>query len=179
MRAAVIRAEQRGRPCTGEDDVGIDRIDRDPPDIEAVHRRVEAFEALSAVTALVDAVIGAREHRAGLPGMHGQPEDPAFVSQPLADAPPALAAVRAQPSAAPDRPNADREIACHGPVLPSRIAVPAEAGTHSSATHSSNRGSRLSPGMRFLKVQCVPSQPVCETSMTTPSGPAHFCSKLT
>src|SRR5712691_8308195 len=100
MRATILRAEQRGRPCSGEDDVGIDRIDRDPADIEAVHRRVEAFKALSAVTALVDAVIGAREHCARLPGMHGQPEDAAFVSQPLADAPPALAAIGAEPRAA-------------------------------------------------------------------------------
>src|SRR5216684_8218713 len=124
MRAAIGRAEECRGPRTGEDDVGIDRIDRDPPDIEAVHRRVEALEALPAVAAFVDAVIGAGEDRARLLAVHGQPEHSALAPQPLADPPPALAAIRTEPRAAPYRPDADREIACHGPVLRSRSVIP-------------------------------------------------------
>jgi hypothetical protein len=122
MRPAVGRAEQRRRAGTGKDDVGIDRVDRDLPDVEAVHRRLEALEALPAVAALVDAVIGAGEHHTRLLRMHGEVEHPALAPQAFADAPPALAAIRAEPGAAADRADADREIACHRRFLPMRIA---------------------------------------------------------
>ena len=118
MRAAVGRAEQRRRTGPGKDDVGVDRIDRDPPDIEVVHRRWEVLEALPAVDALVDAVIGPGKDGARLVRMDGQLEHPAFAPQALADAPPASAAVGAEPGAAANRSDADREIARHGRCLP-------------------------------------------------------------
>src|SRR5205814_1455785 len=51
---------------------------------------------------------------------------------PLHDAPPALAAIAAEPQAAADRPGADRVFACHA-FLPRNSVVPAKAGTHGSA----------------------------------------------
>src|SRR5229473_2250425 len=133
MRAAIRRAEECRGPRTGEDDVGIDRIDRDPPNIEAVHRRVEALEALPAIAAFVDTVIGAGEDRARLLGVHGQPEHSALAPQPLADPPPALAAIRTEPRAAPYRPDADREIACHGRFLPRLSSPPRKRGSSATA----------------------------------------------
>src|SRR5207244_10622093 len=85
----------------------------DLPNVEPVHRRVEPLEALAAIAALVDAVIGTGEHRARLMRMHTQPEDAALAPQPLHDAPPALAAIGAEPQAAADRAGADRVFACH------------------------------------------------------------------
>ncbi len=96
------------------------------------------LEALPAVEALVDAVIGAGENRARLARMHRQAVDAALAPQPAADPLPAVAAIGAGPGAAADGADADREIAGHVPL----------------------------------------SQPVWEMSMTTPSGPAHFISKL-
>src|SRR5439155_333311 len=128
---AILRAEQRRRPGSGEDDVGIDRIDRDLPNVEPVHRRVEPLEALAAIAALVDAVIGTGEHRARLMRMHTQPEDAALAPQPLHDAPPALAAIGAEPQAAADRAGADRVFACHA-FLPRNSVVPAKAETRGS-----------------------------------------------
>src|SRR5204862_2559239 len=101
-------------------------------DIEPVHRRVEPLEALPAVGALVDAVIGAGEHGARLVRMHRQTEDAALAPQPLHDAPPALAAIGAEPQAAADRAGANGVFACHA-FLPRNSVVPAKAGTHGSA----------------------------------------------
>src|SRR5205807_9614103 len=109
--AAVLRAEQGRRPGPGEDRVGFERVERDLPHIEPVHRRVEPLEALPAIAALVDAVIRAGEDGARLMRMHGQAEDPALTPQPLHDAAPALAAIGREPQAAADRAGADREFA--------------------------------------------------------------------
>ena len=114
VRAAVGRAVKRRRPGPGKDRVRVCRIDRDAPDVELVHRRFEPLKALPAIGAFVDPVIGAGEEGARLFPMHAEGKDPALAPQPLADPPPALAAVRAEPRAAADRPDTDREIACHG-----------------------------------------------------------------
>ncbi len=111
---AVLRAEQRRRPRSGKDDVGIRGIDRDLPDMQLVHWRLESLEALPAIAALVDPVIGAGENRARLRRMYRQPEHLALAPQPLHDPAPVLAAVAAGPGAAADRADTDRVIARHG-----------------------------------------------------------------
>src|SRR5262249_28454990 len=114
------------------------RIERDLPHVHLVHRRVEMREALAAVVAAVDAVLGAGKDRAPLGRVVGETIDAAFAPQPAFDPAPALAAVRPDPDPAADPADAERDVGDHGPV----------------------------------------SQPVCEMSMTTPSGPCHFISKL-
>ncbi len=118
MSPSVGRPEQRRRPGAGKDDFRVHRIKRDFPHRERVHRRVEPLEALAAVLAAVNPVIGAGEHRARLARVNGKPEYPAFRPQPRPHLPPALAAVRADPGAGSDGTDANRKIVGHGCFLP-------------------------------------------------------------
>src|SRR6516165_4946248 len=148
MPSAVARAEKGCRPGARENDLGVDRIERDLPDMQRIHWRIEPLEALPAILAAVDPVIRAGEYGARLFGVNRKPEDPALGPQPASHLPPALATVGAHPSARSNGADTNREIIGHGCFLPN-----------------------------FAYLVFV-SHPVWEMSITTPSGPAHFISKL-
>src|SRR5271166_980361 len=109
MSPTVGRPEQRCRPGAREDDIRVRGIVCDLPDMECVHRRVEMFEML--------AVIGAGQDGASLFWMDCEAEYPAFCPQTRSHLAPALAAVRADPGAGADGPDADREVIGHGSIL--------------------------------------------------------------
>ena len=71
-------------------------------------------EALPAIAAFVDAVIGAGEDRAGLGRMDREAVDAALAPQPLLHPPPVLAAIGAEPQPAADRADENREVLGHG-----------------------------------------------------------------
>ena len=73
---AVGRAEDAGRPRTGEDQVGIVRRARDRPDAQAVHRRGQVGPFAARDVEPVDAGIGAGEQLVRALRMRGERPHP-------------------------------------------------------------------------------------------------------
>src|SRR5262245_59783749 len=99
MLAAVLRAEQGRRPGTGEDDVGVDRVNGDSPDGKLVHGRVQPLPVLAFVLTAVDAAVCTTVQNTRVPGMHRQGAHRAFAIDAVADPQPGVAAIAAAPDA--------------------------------------------------------------------------------